>query len=349
MRLKSVLTLPLLLAASQALALSSSVRVVGIHVDDRNLESDWNAAGARWGGEMSCRSFQGTHAGNEVYLRVDSDEYAGRVRHTLSYEITDDFVTTDKKGKYNSLGTHVLDVDEGDTFKIRIPELKPYVRTKVMLYLRLHSQDSNGPDYAAHGGLKIAVSRPLYLTRALGTKAEANACRQTLPAVLTQIGDQTNLTSSESNLTIEQALENSTTETNGWKWGIYFSPMAWAFNLFSLNIEYFHQVSKQVTETVHVSNTFNLKPGDAMRIYKQEARVVEPFDATLVDPCGGEIKEEAAYYIQKWQTSYHVYPIMRNGKDEISGELPGLEPYDSCSSKEVNTYNYEDGASWKNR
>lgn len=286
-----------------------------------------NALAGGWDGKVSCHNFTGTHAGNEISIEAVGSGGDGHYRHTLVYTLENSYRIEDTRA-----GQYQKTRKRNGTITLELPELKdevPFVQQTVFLITR----DRAG--HTATTSKTFVVSRPVVLSVSNSEKTRAANCMQRYSPYPSTAGVLSNGSTNLSTIEIKQGVEKIWTATRGWQWGVYVSPFSFLGlgNLLSLNADYFRQTSKQTVETIEISSQYRLNPGDYMQVYVQPTRYVTAYDATIVEPCGGTKKVEAAYMFQWWGFSYHIYPVNPFDKKMTPVEAVGAPAINTCSNE----------------
>ena len=270
---------------------------------------------------VNCaESFQGTQDGNKLYIRVEGHGGAGRYRHLLSYELSDSY----------ELGTKDAGLQQKTHYgngiiEVKLPPLKeevPFVQQTFFLL----TKDRSGQWVSTSKIFKI--SHHIQLEK---TISELSCYQRYEPQIASAV--MRNQTTSLSQIDIRQSVEKLYGKARNWQFGVYLNPTVGVqgllFSLFSLNYNYFTEISKQSIEVTDYTQQFSLNPGDYFQIYRQDTRLVNAYHAEIVGACGEVRKLPQAYLIQSWMHAFHAVPI-----DPGKMEAPLLE---SIGAKVENT------------
>lgn len=327
--MKILLALLLMSTSLFAEEFSSTLEVLGV----RQSKSNSYATG-KMKEYYSCDQFEGTYAGNSVVLKPVARGGSGSYSHRIVFTLGEGYQKSHGDRRQKDVY-----ITPGYSYNLKLPELRddvPFVQQSVML---ITTDKRTGLSYSST--LMFNVSRPVVLKKSNDRVSDEKECFEVYPAYQSPIGILSNGSTNPSQLMIKQGITKLWTSLSGAQWGFYFSPLAWSglANIFMYNRGYFTQYSKQVSETVEVSSSYQLSPGDYIQIYEQRTRYVSAFDAHVIGVCGESELLEEDYMLQWWGVAYHAVPVNPFDEENIPLDTIGAYPRSTCSEE------YSDGYS----
>lgn len=306
---------------------TNSFRVDRVKVSKVSHLSLTNGSGSKLGHAERCDTFTGTHAGNQVYIQATAEGGDGKYSHTLIYRFGEDSYQMNENFK----SIHE-ETNKHGKFKIKLPELKenvPYVGQAFTLITTDHS------GHSVKNTQVFTISRPVILTKSTDPDATRFNCTQTLAPASAPIGRLSNGSTLNSYVEVKQSISNSLISKRGKQAGIYLSPVV-AFSglfvsIFSMNYQYFAEISKQHTETIEVKHKVVLEPGQFLDVYIQPTRKVTAYDLSLVGACGERKEHPGAYLFQSWGFSYPVKTVLPNSPGQPADAEIGAPVQNTCS------------------
>ncbi len=273
----------------------------------------------------NCDVFRGTFHGNTITLKPWATGGSGRYSHRLVWNLSESYETFEGQRTQDS-----ITLNEGRTYRFQIPKLKSDV-SFVQQTVFLITKDLKSLETVT-SQLVFNVSRPVILSQTINPEKLKNNCYQVMPSMESVAGILSNGSTNPSQILIRHGIQNLWTRTKGSQWGFYISPLAWTVlaNVFSFNKSYFTQYSRQTTETVEISNEYEIAPGDFIQLFEQRTRYISAFDAYEVDACGDSREIEGTYFLQWWGVTYHAIPVNPYSTETIPRETIGVAPMNTC-------------------